>query len=154
MPTSEDYKQMANRSAQLAIACSAPSVAQALLALGLEYMALAARLGQAAEMQQDPAGWARHNRLGMPRSRIEIYWKKSETAPEGVIAQVRVTDGCGSDYLLPYPCKLTKDGWVNAASGKLLAVRPTYWKLYVQTLSRKKPRERSPQLNPRQAERD
>ena len=34
MPTSEDYKQMANRSAQLAIACSAPSVAQALFALG------------------------------------------------------------------------------------------------------------------------
>jgi hypothetical protein len=102
----------------------------------------------------DGSGRARHNRLGMPRSRIEIYWKKSETAPEGVIAQVRVTDGCGSDYLLPYPCKLTKDGWVNAASGKLLAVRPTYWKLYVETLSRKKPRERSPQLNPPQAERD
>ncbi len=57
MPTSEDYRQTANRSAQLAIACSAPSVAQALLALGLEYMALAARLGQAAEMQQDPAGF-------------------------------------------------------------------------------------------------
>jgi hypothetical protein len=70
----------------------------------------------------------------MPRSRIEIYWKKAETAPEGVIAQVRVTDGCGSDYLLPYPCKLTKDGWVNAASGKPLAVRATYWKLYVETL--------------------
>ena len=31
---------------------------------------------------------------------------------------------------------------------------PTYWKLYVETLSRKKPRERSPQLNPPQAERD
>ena len=46
----------------------------------------------------------------MPRSRIEIYWKKIETAPVGVTAQVRVTDGCGSDYLLPYPCKLTKDG--------------------------------------------
>ena len=57
MPTSEDYKQMANRSAQLAIACSAPSVAQALFALGLEYMVLAARLGRAAEMQQDPAGF-------------------------------------------------------------------------------------------------
>jgi hypothetical protein len=57
MPTSEDYKQMANRSAQLAIACSTPSAAQALLALGSEYMALAARLGQAAEMQQDPAGF-------------------------------------------------------------------------------------------------
>jgi hypothetical protein len=57
MPTFEDYKQIANRPAQLAIACSAPSVAQALFALRLEYMALAARLGQAAEMQQDPAGF-------------------------------------------------------------------------------------------------
>ena len=57
MPTSEDYKQMANRSAQLAIACSAPSVAQALFALGLEYMVLAARLGQAADVEQDPAGF-------------------------------------------------------------------------------------------------
>jgi hypothetical protein len=72
------------------------------------------------------------------RSRIEIYWKTIDTAPEGVIAQVRVTDGSGSDYLLPYPCNLTKDGWVNAASGKPLAVRATRWKLYVETLPRKK----------------
>jgi hypothetical protein len=57
MPTSEDYRQMANRSAQLAIACSAPSVAHALLALGLEYMEHAARLGQPAEMQQESAGY-------------------------------------------------------------------------------------------------
>src|SRR6476660_3386997 len=56
MPTSEDYRQMADRSAQLAIGCSAPSVAQALLALGLEYMTLAARLGEPAAMRQDPAG--------------------------------------------------------------------------------------------------
>ena len=74
----------------------------------------------------------------MPRSRIEIYWKTPETAPEGVMAQVRVTDDSGSDYLLPYPCELTEDGWVNAASGKPLAVRVTYWKLYVETLPRKK----------------
>jgi len=40
-------------------------------------------------------------------------------------------------YLLPYPCKLTPDGWVNAATGSPLAVRPTYWKLYVETLPRK-----------------
>jgi hypothetical protein len=38
---------------------------------------------------------------------------------------------------LPYPCKLTPDGWVNAATGSPLAVRPTYWKLYVETLPRK-----------------
>ncbi len=35
MPTSEDYRQMANRAAKIAIACSAPSVAAALLALAL-----------------------------------------------------------------------------------------------------------------------
>jgi hypothetical protein len=74
----------------------------------------------------------------MSRNRIEIYWKKVETAPDGVIAQVRVTDGSGSDYLLPYPCKLTTGGWVNAASGKPLAVGVTYWKLYVETTQRKK----------------
>jgi hypothetical protein len=75
----------------------------------------------------------------MSRNRIEIYWKRANTAPEGVIAQVRVTDGSGSDYLLPYPCKLTTGGWVNAASSKPLAVCVTYWKLYVQTPKRKKP---------------
>jgi hypothetical protein len=65
MPTFEDYRQMADRAAQLAIACSAPSIAGALLALAVEYMALADRLGQSAvakeqqlqEMQQDPAGF-------------------------------------------------------------------------------------------------
>src|SRR5262245_43295107 len=65
MPTFEDYRRMADRAAQLAIACSAPSVAGALLALAVEYMALADRLGQSAvakeqqlqEMQQDPAGF-------------------------------------------------------------------------------------------------
>ena len=58
MPTFEDYRQMANRSAQLAIACSAPSVAHALLALGVEYMALAARLDRPAETQQEPVGFS------------------------------------------------------------------------------------------------
>jgi hypothetical protein len=74
----------------------------------------------------------------MPRSRIEIYWKKIETAPAGVAVQVRVTDGSGDDYLLPYPCKLVEGRWVNATTGTPLAVRPTYWKLYVETLQRKK----------------
>jgi len=80
----------------------------------------------------------------MPRSRIEIYWKKIETAPAGVAVQVRVTDGSDHDYLLPYPCKLMEGTWVNAASGTPLAVRPTYWKLYVETLPGKKAWKRRP----------
>jgi len=65
MPTPEDYRQMANRATQIAIACSAPSVAGALLALALDYMALADRLSrpvlekeqQLQEMPQDPIGY-------------------------------------------------------------------------------------------------
>jgi hypothetical protein len=43
MLTSEDYRQMADRSAQLAIACAAPDLAKALMALALDYMTLANR---------------------------------------------------------------------------------------------------------------
>jgi hypothetical protein len=46
----------------------------------------------------------------MPRSKIEVYWNTAETAPVGVIAQIRVTDGCGADYLLPYPGKAYEGG--------------------------------------------
>jgi hypothetical protein len=53
---------MANRSAQLAIACSAPSLAEALMALALDY-ARAARLSQPTDakqaqyLRQDPSGF-------------------------------------------------------------------------------------------------
>jgi hypothetical protein len=65
LPSSEDYRQMPNRAAKIAIACSAPSVAAAMLALALEYMALADWLNRPAvaqeqqlqEMQQDPKGY-------------------------------------------------------------------------------------------------
>ena len=33
----------------------------------------------------------------MSRRNIALYWKKAEMAPEGVTAQVLVTDGTGSD---------------------------------------------------------
>ena len=46
MLTSEDYRQMADRSAQLAIACPASCVAAALLALSLDYMMAASRLSE------------------------------------------------------------------------------------------------------------
>ena len=82
--------------------------------------------------------------MPLSRSSIEVYWNKAETATEGVIAQVRVTAGSGSDYLLPYPCELTDLGWVNAASGKPLTVSVTYWKHYVATVPRKAPREVRP----------
>jgi hypothetical protein len=44
MLTSEDYKQLAQRCAELATECSAPTVAEALRGLALDYLARAARL--------------------------------------------------------------------------------------------------------------
>ena len=46
MLTCEDYKEMADRVARLAIACSAPSVAEALMALALDHVRRAAQLSE------------------------------------------------------------------------------------------------------------
>ena len=52
MPTCEDYKQMAGRVAQLAIATSAPTLSQALMALAVDHMTRAARLSELQDPQQ------------------------------------------------------------------------------------------------------
>jgi hypothetical protein len=52
MPTSKDYEQMADRVAQLAIASSAPSVAEALMALALDHMTRAVGLSELAAAKQ------------------------------------------------------------------------------------------------------
>ena len=54
MLTFEDYRRMADRSAQLAIACSPPSVSKALITLALDYMSLAAAKQQQEEIRRDP----------------------------------------------------------------------------------------------------
>jgi hypothetical protein len=51
MLSSADYKQLSDRSARAAIACSAPSVAQALMALAFDYVTRAARISEAAAGQ-------------------------------------------------------------------------------------------------------
>jgi len=54
MPTSEaTYRRTADRCAELAIACPAPSVATALLALALDYMELADRHGRPGVPQEE-----------------------------------------------------------------------------------------------------
>ena len=58
MLTSEDCKQLSNRFAQLAIASSAPSVAEALMAVAFDYASQAARLSETEEQQQQNR---RHN---------------------------------------------------------------------------------------------
>ena len=35
-----------------------------------------------------------------------------------------------SHYKLPFPCKLTGNGWVNAKTGSRLTVHPCFWQPY------------------------
>ena len=59
MLTSESYKQLSDRCAQLAIASTAPCVAEALMALALDYVTQAAKSanGQQTVQQEPPDGF-------------------------------------------------------------------------------------------------
>jgi hypothetical protein len=72
------------------------------------------------------------------RNKLDKYWKLAEVAPLGIALQVAVTNAAGDLYVLPFPCKLTAVGWVNAGTGTALVAKPTYWKLHVETLPSKR----------------
>ncbi len=54
------------------------------------------------------------------RNTLDKYWKSVEVAPVGIVLQVQVTNAAGDLYVLPFPCRLTAAGWVNAVSGTAL----------------------------------
>jgi hypothetical protein len=57
-------------------------------------------------------------------------WNSVVTIPLGVPLWLRVTDAAGECYKLPFPCKLTQAGWINARTGAplRLIVQPTHWR--------------------------
>jgi hypothetical protein len=55
-------------------------------------------------------------------------WNPIESAPLDVDVSLEVTDGQGSPYRLPYPCRLTAAGWITSSKGTPLAVTPVKWK--------------------------
>jgi hypothetical protein len=70
----------------------------------------------------------------MKKSFIPHEWQKIESAPMDTEVMLRVTnpeeDATLSHYKLPFPCKLTADGWVNAKTGSRLTVRAWFWQPY------------------------
>jgi hypothetical protein len=46
----------------------------------------------------------------------ERCWKRVDTAPVGLAVRLIVANSSGGHYLLPYPCKQTAAGWVNAVT--------------------------------------
>jgi hypothetical protein len=59
-------------------------------------------------------------------------WNPVESMPPGVAVWLQVTDAAGERYKLPFPCKLTPTGWLNALNDArlTLVVRPTGWRPY------------------------
>jgi hypothetical protein len=83
MLTHQDYKELANRAAQLARTCSEPNVTEALIALASNYMSIANRLGGASKK---PAQNEQEQDL-LPGS--ETSWPYRPTAVRAVELQER-----------------------------------------------------------------
>ena len=62
--------------------------------------------------------------FGTPNS---IKWSPIASAPKGRDIQVQVSDHFG-EYPLPFSCRLTEKGWVNAETRKPLKIKATGWR--------------------------
>jgi transposase InsO family protein len=81
----------------------------------------------------------------------ERYWKRIETAPVGVAVRLIIANRSGGHhghFPLPHLCRLTATGWINAATGDPLAVRPTRWQFHVETLPNRRAWERRSAKSP------
>jgi len=54
-------------------------------------------------------------------------WKDISTAPRDRAISLAVIDAEGL-HALVMPCRRVSDGWLNAANGMRLDVRPTHWR--------------------------
>jgi hypothetical protein len=60
------------------------------------------------------------------------WWNEAVEFPQNIALWLRVKNAEGECYKLPFPCRLTQAGWVNATTGARLrlAVQPTHWCAY------------------------
>jgi hypothetical protein len=58
-------------------------------------------------------------------------WNPIETAPLDKGVTLEVTDGRGTPYRLPNPCRRTASAWVSSSKGTPQAVTPVRWKPYL-----------------------
>ena len=56
-------------------------------------------------------------------------WLPVSIAPSGMDLEVCVMAREGA-HALVFPCRRTKSGWADSATGKLLDIAPTHWRLW------------------------
>jgi hypothetical protein len=63
-----------------------------------------------------------------------MEWKPILTAPFDRDVELAVIQGKGETHALTFPCRrMVVGGWVNAGTKKLIDVRPTHWREWLQS---------------------
>jgi hypothetical protein len=73
------------------------------------------------------AQWRRCALLLCMSETIHSMWETIRSAPLDRAIELAVIDEDGI-HALVFPCRRSADGWVKAASGERLDVRPTHWR--------------------------
>ena len=63
-----------------------------------------------------------------PRANDQM-WQAVPVAPTDRDGEVAVIDKDG-EHSIVFPCRRTGDGWIDAASGRHVDIRPTHWRLW------------------------
>ncbi len=59
-------------------------------------------------------------------------WRPISTAPYEGDLRLAFLDDSGHAHALVFPCRRVLGGWVNAETRKLVDIRPTHWKEWVE----------------------
>jgi hypothetical protein len=64
-----------------------------------------------------------------PPGERRTVWQPVTTAPYGIDLEVAVVNGSGL-HAVVFPCRRGVYGWINAASGVSVEVRPSHWRAW------------------------
>jgi hypothetical protein len=59
-------------------------------------------------------------------------WQPIATAPFDRNLKVAVIDRTGGVHSLVFPCRRTEEGWLDVLMDRLIEVRPTHWRPWVE----------------------
>jgi hypothetical protein len=54
-------------------------------------------------------------------------WQPTSTAPLEIDLEVAIIDADGA-HALVFPCRRTRDGWIDTSSRRRLELSPTHWR--------------------------
>jgi hypothetical protein len=57
----------------------------------------------------------------------DLGWRTFDTAPFDTDIWRSLIEK-NDIYTLPFPCRRTAEGWINAATGRVVEVEPSHWR--------------------------